>query len=203
MHASTHDFGRDILPALIASHAVYSPMIFARTTCRARPKAKNRATGAISAPSKPTTTRAWICAPSIRRLIYTTAAGRCAPSATPIRRRNSSSTGPTAKAWRSIRWSPKARSSAAATCTTASSDATCACTAISHIENSVIMDWVEIGRNCRIRNAIIDKANVIPVRHGDRLRPGQGPRALLCLAHRDRRARPRAAQNHLGHDQSV
>ena len=32
----------------------------------------------------------------------------------------------------------------------------------SHIENSVIMDWVEIGRNCRIRNAIIDKANVIP-----------------------------------------
>ncbi|MBM2805200.1 MAG: glgC [Deltaproteobacteria bacterium] len=32
----------------------------------------------------------------------------------------------------------------------------------SHIDNSVIMDWVEIGRNCRIRNAIIDKANVIP-----------------------------------------
>ncbi|MGH7810708.1 MAG: glucose-1-phosphate adenylyltransferase, partial [Candidatus Binatia bacterium] len=31
----------------------------------------------------------------------------------------------------------------------------------SRIENSVIMDWVEIGRNCRIRNAIIDKANVI------------------------------------------
>jgi glucose-1-phosphate adenylyltransferase len=24
------------------------------------------------------------------------------------------------------------------------------------------MDWVEIGRNCRIRNAIIDKANLIP-----------------------------------------
>ena len=71
----------------------------------------------------------------------------------------------------------------------------------SHIENSVIMDWVEIGRNCRIRNAIIDKANVIPVRHGDRLRPGKGPRALLCLAHRYRRARPRAAKNHLGHGQ--
>lgn len=32
----------------------------------------------------------------------------------------------------------------------------------SQIDNSVIMDWVEIGRNCRIRNAIIDKANVIP-----------------------------------------
>jgi len=32
----------------------------------------------------------------------------------------------------------------------------------SRIENSVIMDWVEIGRNCRIRNTIIDKANVIP-----------------------------------------
>ena len=32
----------------------------------------------------------------------------------------------------------------------------------SQIENSVIMDWVEIGSNCRIRHAIIDKANVIP-----------------------------------------
>ena len=32
----------------------------------------------------------------------------------------------------------------------------------SRVENSVIMDWVEIGRNCHIRNAIIDKANVIP-----------------------------------------
>ena len=32
----------------------------------------------------------------------------------------------------------------------------------SHVEDSVIMDWVEIGRNCRIRHAIIDKANVIP-----------------------------------------
>jgi glucose-1-phosphate adenylyltransferase len=31
----------------------------------------------------------------------------------------------------------------------------------SKIENSVIGDWVEIGRNCHIRNAIIDKANVI------------------------------------------
>jgi glucose-1-phosphate adenylyltransferase len=30
------------------------------------------------------------------------------------------------------------------------------------IEDSVIMDWVEIGRGCKIRNAIIDKANVIP-----------------------------------------
>jgi glucose-1-phosphate adenylyltransferase len=32
----------------------------------------------------------------------------------------------------------------------------------SEIEASVIMDWVEIGRNCKIRNAIIDKSNVIP-----------------------------------------
>ena len=32
----------------------------------------------------------------------------------------------------------------------------------SRVENSVIMDWVEIGRNCHIRNAIIDKANIIP-----------------------------------------
>lgn len=32
----------------------------------------------------------------------------------------------------------------------------------SSVEDSVIMDWVEIGRNCKIRRAIIDKANVIP-----------------------------------------
>jgi glucose-1-phosphate adenylyltransferase len=30
------------------------------------------------------------------------------------------------------------------------------------IEDSVIMDWVEIGRGCRIRRAIIDKGNLIP-----------------------------------------
>lgn len=29
------------------------------------------------------------------------------------------------------------------------------------IEESIIMDWVEIGRGCRIRRSIIDKANVI------------------------------------------
>jgi glucose-1-phosphate adenylyltransferase len=32
----------------------------------------------------------------------------------------------------------------------------------SQIEDSVIMDWAEIGRACKIRHAIIDKANVIP-----------------------------------------
>jgi glucose-1-phosphate adenylyltransferase len=32
----------------------------------------------------------------------------------------------------------------------------------SQIEDTVIMDWVEIGRGCKIRRAIIDKSNVIP-----------------------------------------
>jgi glucose-1-phosphate adenylyltransferase len=32
----------------------------------------------------------------------------------------------------------------------------------SQIDDAVIMDWVEIGRNCKIRKAIIDKSNVIP-----------------------------------------
>lgn len=32
----------------------------------------------------------------------------------------------------------------------------------SQIEDTVIMDWVEIGRGCKIRHAIIDKSNVIP-----------------------------------------
>ncbi|MEX0806426.1 MAG: glucose-1-phosphate adenylyltransferase [Candidatus Binatia bacterium] len=32
----------------------------------------------------------------------------------------------------------------------------------SQIEDCVIMDWVEIGRGCKIRRAIIDKSNVIP-----------------------------------------
>lgn len=30
------------------------------------------------------------------------------------------------------------------------------------VEDSIIMDWVEIGRGCRIRRTIIDKHNVIP-----------------------------------------
>ncbi len=30
------------------------------------------------------------------------------------------------------------------------------------VEDSVIMDWVEIGRGCKIRHAIIDKSNTIP-----------------------------------------
>lgn len=30
------------------------------------------------------------------------------------------------------------------------------------IEDSIIMDWVEIGRSCRIRKTIIDKHNIIP-----------------------------------------
>jgi glucose-1-phosphate adenylyltransferase len=30
------------------------------------------------------------------------------------------------------------------------------------IEDSVLMDWVEIGRGCKIRRAIIDKSNIIP-----------------------------------------
>jgi glucose-1-phosphate adenylyltransferase len=30
------------------------------------------------------------------------------------------------------------------------------------IEDSIILDWSEIGRGCRIRNVIIDKSNVIP-----------------------------------------
>ncbi|MBM4264434.1 MAG: hypothetical protein FJ145_23785 [Deltaproteobacteria bacterium] len=32
----------------------------------------------------------------------------------------------------------------------------------SEVEDSVIMDWTEIGRNCKIRRAIIDKGNTIP-----------------------------------------
>jgi glucose-1-phosphate adenylyltransferase len=32
----------------------------------------------------------------------------------------------------------------------------------SQIEDSVIMDWAEIGRSCKIRRAIIDKSNIIP-----------------------------------------
>jgi len=32
----------------------------------------------------------------------------------------------------------------------------------SQIDDAVIMDWVEIGRGCKIRKAIIDKSNVIP-----------------------------------------
>jgi glucose-1-phosphate adenylyltransferase len=58
----------------------------------------------------------------------------------------------------------------------------------SQIEDSVIMDWVEIGRGCRIRNAIIDKANVIPSGtqigydyEKDRARYTISPRGIVVL----------------------
>ena len=47
----------------------------------------------------------------------------------------------------------------------------------SQIEDSVIMDWVEVGRDCKIRRAIIDKSNIFadgtvigydPVKDGER-----------------------------------
>ncbi len=73
----------------------------------------------------------------------------------------------------------------------------------SQIEDSVIMDWVEIGRGCKIRHAIIDKANVIPSGTRDRLRCRRGSRALLCFAKRRCRIGRGPAQNYLGHDQSL
>jgi ADP-glucose pyrophosphorylase len=30
-----------------------------------------------------------------------------------------------------------------------------------HIEDSILLDWAEIGRGCRIRRAIIDKYNIV------------------------------------------
>src|ERR1051325_2388940 len=50
------------------------------------------------------------------------------------------------------------------------------------------MDWVEIGRGCKIRHAIIDKANVIPSgttigydREGDRQRYKISPGGVVVL----------------------
>jgi len=60
----------------------------------------------------------------------------------------------------------------------------------SHIEDSVIMDWVEIGRGCKIRRAIIDKANVIPPgtqigydAEKDRERYTVSPNGVVVLSH--------------------
>ena len=73
----------------------------------------------------------------------------------------------------------------------------------SQIENSVIMDWVEIGRGCKIRHAIIDKANVIPSgtqigydADEDRERYLVSQSGVVVLPRR-------SAQNYLGHDQSL
>ena len=54
----------------------------------------------------------------------------------------------------------------------------------SQIEDSVIMDWVEIGRGCKIRHAIIDKSQRHPIRNTDRLRRRRGSRALHGFAKR-------------------
>jgi glucose-1-phosphate adenylyltransferase len=64
----------------------------------------------------------------------------------------------------------------------------------SHIEDSVIMDWVEIGRGCKIRRAIIDKANIIPSGaqigydiEKDRERYTVSPNGVVVLSHGPRK----------------
>jgi len=59
-----------------------------------------------------------------------------------------------------------------------------------HIEDSIIMDWVEIGRSCRIKNAIIDKCNTLESdtqigydREKDRQRYTVTPTGITILPH--------------------
>ena len=59
------------------------------------------------------------------------------------------------------------------------------------IEDSIIFNHVNIGRYSRIRNAIIDRHVILPGAHRNRLRPGRGPQALPRHRKRRRRRRPR------------
>ena len=62
----------------------------------------------------------------------------------------------------------------------------------SDVEDSIIFNHVNIGRHCRIRRAIIDRHVESARRHGDRLRSRSRPRALLRLRkRRGRRGSPR------------
>ena len=54
-----------------------------------------------------------------------------------------------------------------------------------YVEESILLDGVDIGRHCRIRRAIIDKGVHVPAEHRDRLRP-RGGRAPLHRLRRNR-----------------
>lgn len=159
--ASTHDFGRDILPALIAGHGVY-----------AYDFRKNH----VPIPSKGEEPSYWRDLGTLDAY-YAASMDLCSidPSFNLYNRswpiRTVGYADPPAKFV--FDWSDRqgmAVNSVVAEGTIISGSHVNNCVigrnvrvhSFSRIENSVIMDWVEIGRNCRIRNAIIDKANVIP-----------------------------------------
>ena len=113
--ASSHDFGRDILPSLVGRSEVYA-YNFQSNRIPGESRATRRPTGATSERSTRTTKPTWTCARFRRRSISTIASGRCAPPASPIRPRNSPSMTRTGAGRPSIRSSPAARFFPAAWC---------------------------------------------------------------------------------------
>ena len=71
---------------------------------------------------------------------------------------------PIAWAWRWIPSWPAARLFPAAASSAPCWATTCASTAISEVEDSIIFNHVNIGRHSRIRNAIIDRHVELPER---------------------------------------
>ncbi len=118
---------RDIIPAMVEGGSRVSVYDFAQEP-RPRRGRGRRATGATSAPSRPTGRRRWTSSASSRPSTSTTTAGRSAPGTATIRRPSScSATRRTpASASPPRAWSRSAASSPAAASTAASSRAGCA-----------------------------------------------------------------------------
>ena len=157
---STHDFGRDILPSLIESHRVF-----------AYDFRKNR----VPIPSKGEEPSYWRDLGTIDAY-YDASMDLCSidPSFNLYNRswplRSVGYADPPAKFvfdWKDRQGMALNSIVAEGTIISGSTVRDCVIGrnvrihSFSHIEDSVIMDWVEIGRNCRIRHAIIDKGNVI------------------------------------------
>ena len=154
--ASSHDFGKDIIPAMLADSRVFAYPF----------RDENRKTGRLLARRRharrllpdehgpdpdrpdPEPVRPRLADPHV-------------PAAV-CRRRSSSTPTPTAGAPRSTRSSARGRSSPAARSTAASSRPGVRINSYALVEDSILFDGVDVGRHARIRRAIIDKDVKIP-----------------------------------------
>ena len=156
MKSTSHDFGKDIIPALLAELPTYAYRFYDENK-----KASN--TGATSGRSTRSTTPTWICAASIRSSIYTIRNGRCAPIS---RRRRPAKFVFAEKRRRCGEALDSIISPGCISPAAASKAACCApmsgCTATAIIEDCILMPGVRVGRHARIRRAIIDRDVLIP-----------------------------------------
>jgi glucose-1-phosphate adenylyltransferase len=155
--ASRHDFGKDIIPRLLAAGRPGVRVRLRRRGCRAIPPTPSR-TGATSARSTATSTPTWSCGRGCRRWTSTTGAGGSDRRSATTRRRASSAPA-RASRWPSstTAWCARARSSPARGCARWCSATTASSTPAPSWPRASVLSGCDIGAGCKLRRVILDK----------------------------------------------